>query len=354
MLADFIEANTDELVEHWKTDVAEQLSLELDESQLIDDLPAFLEELMATLRSPSGEWPEMNEAKLHGRQRVKLGMDIACLTEEMLIVEETIVGLARDKGLEPSSAEIQQLTRVVRRGTALAVRSYFELWDKQRSDEVANHFGFIAHQIRNPLNSAALIAEILTIVPEDQREGHLARLRRSLSRLSKLVDDSLIDARLRGGPNLDLQFVTASSLVEEVYNEVSFHAEERDVIIERDIEPFEWEVDSKLMASALTNLFSTAIKFSCRAGRIRVQVRVRNGRVLFLVEDQCGGVPEDFQLFQPVKKKEHRSGFGLGLSLVKQVIEAHHGTIDVHNNPGEGCSFMLDVPRQQNDGRSSQ
>lgn len=354
MLADFIDANADGLIERWKSDVVERLGLTLDESELVDDLPAFLDDLTASLRSPSENGSEMEGAEVHGRQRVELGMDIACLTEEMLIVEESIVGLARDQGVEPPSAEVQQLIGVVRRGTALAVGSYFELWDKRRADEVADHFGFIAHQIRNPLNSAALIAEILAMVPEAQREGHIARLRRSLTRLSKLVDDSLVDARLRGGPDLNLQSVTVANLVEEAYNEVSFHAEEREVLIERDIEAFEWEVDPKLMASALTNLFSTAIKFSCRAGRIRVQVRLQNERVLFTVEDQCGGLPEDFQLFQPVKKKEYRTGFGLGLSLVKQVTEAHHGTIDVHNNPGEGCTFVLDIPRRQSDESASQ
>lgn len=345
MLADFIEANTDQLIERWKADVITRLELDLDESRLVDDLPAFLEDVIVTLRSPSGKRPEMDGAALHGRQRVTQGMDIACLSEEMSIVEESIVGLARDQGLEPPNAEIQQLMKVVGRGTALAVRSYFDLREKQRADEVAQHFAFIAHQIRTPLNSAALIADILAMVPDAQREGHIARLRRSLTRLSKLVDDSLIDAQLRSGPDLDLHFVSAANLVEDAYNEVSFHADEREVVIERDIEPFHWEVDPTLMASALTNLFSTAIKFSCRAGRIRVQARLRNERVLFTVEDQCGGLPEDFQVFQPVKKKEYRTGFGLGLSLVKQVIEAHQGTIDVHNNHVEGCSFMLDLPR---------
>jgi signal transduction histidine kinase len=347
MLADFIEANADELIDRWKADVVDRLGLHLDESQLVDDLPMVIEDLTTALRSPSGRWRKMEGAELHGRHGVQVDMDIACLTEEMSMLDESIIRLARDKGIHPPSAEIQQLIRVMGRGTALAVQAYFQLREKQRADEVAQHFAFIAHQIRTPLNSATLIAEILAIAPEDQREGHIARLRRSLTRLSKLVDDSLIDARLRGEPELHLQVLPVMNLVEEAYSEVSFHAEEREIVVERDIEPIEWEVDSKLMTSALTNLFSTAVKFSCRAGHIRVHVEQSDGRVLFTVEDKCGSLPEDFQLFQPVKKKEYRTGFGLGLSLVKQVIEAHNGTIDVHNNPGEGCTFVLDIPRRQ-------
>ncbi|MGQ9424377.1 sensor histidine kinase [Gilvimarinus sp. F26214L] len=350
ILADLIEQNPDKLIARWKRTVAEQLGSELDELQLVDDLPPFLECLVTTLRSPAGEWPACDWAQIHGRQRMQVGLDIAGLTEEMSLLQESVLGLAREQGVDPSSADIQQLMRVMGRGTALAVRSYFELWERKYTDEVAQHFAFVAHQIRNPLNSATLIAEILGMVPEEQREGQIARLRRSLTRLSKLVDDSLIDARLRGTPELDLQRVTVAELVEEAYNEVAFQADEREVIVERNVEPMEWEVDPKLMLSAMTNLFSTALKFSCRGGRIRVQAQQCNDEALFTVEDQCGGLPEDFQLFEPVRKKEYRTGFGLGLSLVKQVVEAHHGTIDVHNNPGEGCSFLLNVPRQQGGG----
>jgi len=71
------------------------------------------------------------------------------------------------------------------------------------------------------------------------------------------------------------------------------------------------------------------------------------GRVCIDVEDECGGLAEGKleELFHPFTQAGvDRSGFGLGLAISKQAIEAHHGTIHVRNVPGKGCNFTIDLP----------
>ncbi len=66
------------------------------------------------------------------------------------------------------------------------------------------------------------------------------------------------------------------------------------------------------------------------------------------VEDACGGLPEgaEKKIFDPlVQAGVDRSGFGLGLAIAKQAAEAHNGQVRVHNLPGKGCVFLLDLPR---------
>lgn len=66
------------------------------------------------------------------------------------------------------------------------------------------------------------------------------------------------------------------------------------------------------------------------------------------VEDRCGGLPEDLpeRLFQPfVQAGDDKSGFGLGLMIVKQAAEAHNGSVRVVNTPGVACCFIIDLPR---------
>jgi signal transduction histidine kinase len=348
-VADFVEEKAEKIVERWKALVLEQLGRTRDESELIDYLPVLLRDLVAALRSPSGEWRELEGAETHARHRVEAGVDIAEMTLEMSILEETIIELAQDQQAGLSNAELRQLIRTMGQAKALAVRCYARLQEKNRADEMSQHLAFIAHQIRNPLSSAALITEILAMVPEGQRDSHIARLRRAISRLSKLVDDFVIDVRLHGGQSLSLQSISAEALVDKACEDVSPYASEREISIVKDMEPLDWEVDPELMTSALTNLLSIAIKFSCRGDAVRVEARSSDEHVRLEIEDPCGRLPDDLQerLFQPVQKREHRTGFGLGLSLVKQVVEAHHGTIDMVNGESEGFAFVLDLPCRQ-------
>lgn len=348
-LADYVEANRKRLIEWWKIKVRARLALEVEESQLINSLPMLIEDLVATLRNPPEEWPSLDSAAEHGRHRVEMGIDIARLTEELALVGETIVGLACEDEFKLDGHDLQRLFRVIGRATAWSVQAYAGMRDRQLAKEAAQHFSFLAHEIRNPLNNARLAVDLLAVVPEKERDRYFDRVDRALSQLSEQVDNSLVGARLFGQPDMKLQTYDAAELVESAWADVALHGDEREIIMSSELERFEIDADRKLLVSALTNLMSNAVKFSRIGGRIQLRVRARNDRALFQVEDECGGIAESLQqLFLPFVQAEHdRSGFGLGLTIVKQVCEAHHGEVKVENRQGKGCSFTLDLPRRQ-------
>jgi signal transduction histidine kinase len=350
-LADFIEANREKLIECWKAEVELRLAPKMEESQLINELPLVIDDLINNLRNLPEEWPVLESAEKHGRQRVETGVDIAGLTEEIALIGEVIVGLAYSNQFEIPSHDLQCLIRVIGRATALSVQAYANLRDKQLAHEAAQHFSFMAHEIRNPLSNARLIADILPLIPEQDRQRHYERLQRALLRLSEQVDNSLVQARLYGEPELKIQRAQAAELVDAACDDIAAHLAEKNLVLTREIADFELDVDPKLIISALTNLLSNAVKFTAAGKRIQIRARDHEDHALFEVEDDCGGLPEDMpqRLFQPfVQKSENKSGFGLGLAIVKQAVEAHHGAVRVFNDPGQGCCFVLDLPRRQN------
>jgi len=96
-----------------------------------------------------------------------------------------------------------------------------------------------------------------------------------------------------------------------------------------------------------------ALKFSHTASTVTISVGTAPGAVTIEVADACGGLPpgkiED--LFSPtVQRGEDRSGFGLGLSIARQAIEAHRGRIEVRDIPGTGCVFSIRLPQPDANG----
>jgi hypothetical protein len=122
-----------------------------------------------------------------------------------------------------------------------------------------------------------------------------------------------------------------------------------------EIEPFEIEADPKLMTSALSNVLTNAVKFTDGGTTVTLRARLRDGHALFEVEDHCGGLgPQPERLFDPfVQRDEDKSGFGLGLMIVKRAVEAHDGCVRVEDRPGSGCTFTLRVPLAEPKAHSS-
>lgn len=349
-LGDFIEAHKEELIERWEHNAVLRLHLDLGKSQLRDNLPQFIDDVAQALRSDRDRCRDAESARQHGRQRMRIGVDIRRLTEEMTLVGESIAELARDKGYAISQEDLPVMISAIGQGAAASVGAYAELRDRQLADQAAQHFSFIAHEIRNPLHNASLAAQSLELAPKPQRADCLARLRRSLDQLGELIDDSLMEARLYGEPRLRLKRLAAHKLVEEIAADLADQATERRQTLAVSAEDFFLEADQHVLVSALANLVKNAVKFTREGGRIAVGARAENGRAVFTVADECGGIPESLvpRLFRRfVQATPAKGGSGLGLVIVKQAAVAHRGTVQVDNRPGQGCTFVLELPLRQ-------
>jgi signal transduction histidine kinase len=348
-LGEFIARKKDVIVARWAERVVALLSLAENPPQLIDDLPVFIDDMVKSLESNDENVCYRGGARAHGRQRKEIGMDIGALAIEFSLVGETVLELAETDGFVPTLAEIRALFRVTALGTEESVTAYAALRDREIENQAARHYSFIAHELRAPLQSACLAASLLT-ESRGNRGLQLDTLTRALMAVTSLVDDSLLGARLQGQPAPRYERLRSPDLLREVTGACHLAAERRGVRVQVRSSEFELDVDRKIVTSLLTNLVGNAVKFTPAGGRVQVLGSVVEGRAHFEIADRCGGMPEDLpgRLFHPhVQEGGDRSGFGLGLSIVKLAVDAHAGTIRVVNEPGVGCRFVVDLPLQK-------
>ncbi|MDP3154281.1 MAG: HAMP domain-containing sensor histidine kinase [Archangium sp.] len=255
---------------------------------------------------------------------------------------------------------ISQMRLMVARlsaGAAQAVHHYSNARDEEARKQAARHSAFLAHELRNPLQSAILAFTVLRnqAAPNEKATAVAAR---SLARLRDLIDHSLAEVRLHAELGVAPEWILVARFLEEIRDESNVEAEEKQITVSVESAPHtRIEADPRLLRSAMSNLLRNAIKFSHRHSRVVVRATSSAGRISFEVEDACGGLPpgQVEKIFDPfVQLGTDRSGFGLGLAIVKQVSESHGGSLRVNNLPGKGCVFMLDIPeRAQPSPRSS-
>ena len=95
------------------------------------------------------------------------------------------------------------------------------------------------------------------------------------------------------------------------------------------------------------NLLINAFKYTRPGGRVVLRAPQRGERVHIEVEDECGGIPDtEGDPFRPFAERRgrNRTGLGLGLSIARKAVRAHGGDIHIHNKPGQGCVFTIEVP----------
>jgi signal transduction histidine kinase len=165
--------------------------------------------------------------------------------------------------------------------------------------------------------------------------------------LTALMDITEAEA---GVMRLNLQKTSIASLLKNVVELYELVAEEKRVTITTDFtEPGEAAVDATRMRQAFANLLDNALKYTPEGGNVRLSCAVESGRVTVRVRDNGMGIPPHEQpriwerLYRGDKSRSQR-GLGLGLSLVKAIVEAHHGEVLVQSKPGEGSEFIVNIP----------
>jgi len=143
------------------------------------------------------------------------------------------------------------------------------------------------------------------------------------------------------------------SIVEEITLSVAEYAKEKGLYVEFDTEVEEiiMAIDVEKIDRIFFNLFSNAVKFTAKGGSIFVNIATKDGRAIISVKDTGIGIPPDkikqiFDRFTQVENtliKTHE-GSGIGLAIVKSLVEMHHGNIHVISSVGAGSEFIVELP----------
>jgi signal transduction histidine kinase len=178
-----------------------------------------------------------------------------------------------------------------------------------------------------------------------------ALLGRNLDRMRNILDRSFAEVRLRNDKQVDQQRVLLIQVVGEVEATASIEARLRGQTIKVEVNPrLEAYGDHHYLISALSNVVQNAIKYSPQGATIRVGARDAKSNIVIEVEDQCGGLPKGKadELFQTFNRKNaDRSGLGLGLTISRQAVALHGGTLRVRDLPGRGCVFSFTLPKKK-------
>lgn len=222
-----------------------------------------------------------------------------------------------------------------------------------KSDFVSN----VSHEIRTPLSLISMFAETLLMdrVPtETKRNQYYEIISQESKRLIGMVNNILSFSRMEAGKTqFRPEWVDLPALSQEVLANYQYHLEEQgfEVLLTHEGGLPKAFVDKEALAEALTNLIDNAIKYSRDTKKIRVSIGEKDQGVFVAVEDWGVGMPAEFQgrIFEKFFRIRDESlgavqGTGIGLSVVKYIVEAHQGKIDLHSSPGEGSKFILWFP----------
>ncbi|MBK1881884.1 HAMP domain-containing histidine kinase [Luteolibacter pohnpeiensis] len=223
-----------------------------------------------------------------------------------------------------------------------------------KSDFVAS----VSHELRAPVASIRLMADTLKagkIESQTVREFH-ELISREGARLSALIENVLDFARIeQGRKEWDFEPTDLVGLVDETVDLMVPLGEEKQVslVFQKPAKALMAHVDSGAIRQVLVNLLDNAIKFSPQAGEVRVSLDQMDSEWRIAVADDGPGIAAAdhariFERFQRLggELRRETQGTGIGLSLVKAIVEAHGGRVSLRSEPGRGSTFTLDVPRE--------
>jgi signal transduction histidine kinase/ActR/RegA family two-component response regulator len=229
-----------------------------------------------------------------------------------------------------------------------------------RADEASrvkdNFLATVSHELRNPLNSIMLLTAVL-LSDQEIHESALQRVKaidRAARTQAQLIDDLLDVSRIESGRlRLDVQATDLAQVVKSAVDSMRVAAEAKSIDLHDIIDTGVSLItgDPKRLEQVVWNLISNAIKFTPKGGKVQVRLERINSHVEIIVTDNGKGIapsslPYVFDRFwQESESGQIRPGMGLGLSIVKELVALHGGTVMAHSEGiGKGSTFTVRLP----------
>jgi signal transduction histidine kinase len=219
--------------------------------------------------------------------------------------------------------------------------------EQQRQEFISN----VSHEIQSPLTSIAGFAELLRDggLDDATRQHYLDVICAEATRLSKLSDNLLRLSTLDSTDDVERSRVRVDEQVRAVVLMLEPQWSAKRLEVELATVPVEIEADADMLRQVWINLVSNAIKYTPEAGGVHVSVRATSDACRVDVADTgigiaAGDLPRVFERFFRADKARSGEGNGLGLSLVKRVVELHGGTVAATSELGSGSTFTVTLP----------
>lgn len=221
----------------------------------------------------------------------------------------------------------------------------------------------VAHDVRSPLAALRMATEAISPdrSPTQERvQSTLVLINRQLALLDSQIGDLLDAWRIEAGRlELHPREYDACSVARDVFE--LFQTASPNHRLELRVPPVAVPIrcDPLRMQQVLNNLVDNALKYSLQEATIQIAVETAENETIFRVSDRGVGIPAEELpfIFEPFRRtrmsSQHAPGFGLGLSVARRIVEAHHGRIEVESEVGQGSTFRVYLPMQETDGTST-
>nr|WP_319270106.1 HAMP domain-containing sensor histidine kinase [uncultured Draconibacterium sp.] len=245
----------------------------------------------------------------------------------------------------------------------LIISLFYLLRIYNREIRIAKHtkelLNNVSHEFKTPLSSIALASNMIRkkrYGTDDEKLGNYAELISKENRKLQNLVESLL--RLEAVERNEFDYNKENTSIEDVIKEATSTCE---MLLEEKYGRIRYDfktegeqvyIDRLHFVNVFVNLLSNAIKYSQRAPNIDIVTRIENDNLVISVKDNGIGIPVKFQKYifdkyyrVPTGDVHNAKGFGIGLAYVKQIVEAHNGTIAVKSIVGEGTVFELELPK---------
>ena len=361
-LADVFTHAQAEIVDEWRLKVGDLLrERHLDKPTLTNHMPDLIAEITRDLElirngSIAAEQTR-GSPPVHGVQRFHDGLDVGEVVGEYNLLRAAFIAVAERHNLYLVGEAARIINGRIDEAVRLSVMAFAAQQALMRKEQEEEHLAFVAHDLRTPLNAVCLLVDQLRYGLDEKTvtaTGNLFEiLQRNLQRVSdlitKVLETKMPASALGTSFRPERRTFELWPLVQRLIIDLQSVASKHDISVVNEIpQSLTMFADAGLISQVFQNLLGNAFKYAAR-GRVVVTASDTEGAITCVVQDNGTGIPLEMlsRVFDKLATDPGGEGTGLGLTIVKQIVEAHGGSVSAENTQGSGATLRFSIPQPE-------